>query len=83
MVDLGGNQKLQKLKFKTFGDTLKVEFSSKYQQLILNILEEIKKEDLVKLKQMQSDAYDMQPEEKLEQLKIFNNVFKNLIDSIR
>jgi hypothetical protein len=83
MVDLGGKQKLQNLKFKTFGDTLKVEFSSKYQQLILNILEEIRKEDLVKLKQMQSDAYDMQPEEKLEQLKIFNNVFKSLINSIR
>ena len=65
------------------GDTLKVQFSSKYQPLIVSVLEEIKKEDLGKLKQMQDDAYDMQPEEKLEQLKIFNNVFKSLINSIR
>ena len=83
MPELGGKQNLRGFKFRTMGDTLKVQFSSKYQQLILNILEEIKKEDLVKLKQMQDDAYDMQSEEKLEQLKIFNNVFKSLINSIR
>jgi hypothetical protein len=83
MPELGGKQNLKGFKFKTMGDTLKVQFSSKYQPLIVSILEEIKKEDLGKLKQMQDDAYDMQPEEKLEQLKIFNNVFKGLINSIR
>jgi len=83
MPELGGKQKLQSLKFKTMGDTLKVQFSSKYQPLIVSVLEEIKKEDLVKLKQMQDDAYDMPPEEKLQQLKIFNNIFKSLINSIR
>jgi hypothetical protein len=31
---------------------------------------------------MQDADYDMQPEEKIEQLKIFNSVFKNLVNSI-
>jgi hypothetical protein len=82
MPDLGGRQKLQSIKFKTIGSTLKVEFSNKYQQLILNSIEQIRKQDLIKFKEMQDADYDMQPEEKIEQLKIFNSVFKNLVNSI-
>jgi hypothetical protein len=83
MPDLGGSQKLRGFKYKMLGDTLKVEFSSKYQQLMLNVLEEIRRDDLIKLKEMQDAEYDMNEYEKDEQLKIFNNVFKSLINSIR
>ena len=82
MPELGGRQKLQNLKYKSFGDTLKVEFSSKYQQLILNTLEEIRRQDEIKFKQMQDKEKDMDDYEKMEQLKLFHNVFDNLIKSI-
>jgi hypothetical protein len=83
MADLGGKQNLRDLKFKTMGNTLKVEFSDKYQQLILKVIEEIRQEDLVKLKEMQDAEYGMDRNEKMEQFKIFNEVFKSLISSIR
>jgi hypothetical protein len=83
MSDLGGSQKLRGFKYKMLGHSLKVEFSSKYQQLMLNVLEEIRRDDLIKLKEMQDSEYDMNEYEKEEQLKIFNQVFKSLINSIR
>lgn len=82
MPDLGGKQKLQSLRFKTFGDTLRVEFSSKTQQLLVNILEDIRRQDEIKFKQMQDNEKDMDEYEKMEQLKFFHNVFDNLIKSI-
>ena len=83
MPDLGGRQKLRGLKYKMLGHALKVEFSDKYQQLILKVLEEIRQKDLIELKEMQDAEYDMNEYEKVEQLKIFNDVFKSLVNSIR
>jgi hypothetical protein len=83
MPDLGGKQNLRGLKYKMLRFGLKVEFSDKYQQLILKVLEEIRQEDLVKLKEMQDAEYGMDRDEKMEQIKIFNDVFKSLINSIK
>jgi hypothetical protein len=83
MPDLGGRQKLRGLKYKMLGHALKLEFSDKYQQLILKVLEEIRQKDLIELKEMQDAEYDMNEYEKVEQLKIFNDVFKSLVNSIR
>jgi hypothetical protein len=83
MPDLGGKQNLQSLKYTKFGDTLKVQFSSKTQQLIEKILEEIRQEDEIKFKKMQNDAKDMDEYEKQEQLNIFNTVFDILKKSIK
>jgi len=75
-------QKLGSIKYRMFGNTLKVQFSSKYYQLILNTLEEVRKEDEEKFKQMQNDAYDMSPEEKRDQLRTFNTIFDKIKNSI-
>jgi hypothetical protein len=82
MPDLGGVQKLGSIKYRTFGDTLKVQFSNKVYQLILDTLEEVRKEDEDKFIKMQDDAYDMSPEEKRDQLRTFNTIFDTIKNSI-
>lgn len=82
MPDLGGKQNLRGFKFKKMGNALKVEFSTKHQELILKVLEEVRRDDLLILKDMHN-RYDKNEYEKEEELEIFNNVFKSLINSIR
>jgi len=84
MPDLGGFQKLGDEDFEQeeLGDKLKIKFRSKFQQLILKVLEEIRQKDLIKFKKMQYND-NMEEEEKKKQLKIFNSVFDILINSIK